>query len=94
MLDIGSGVGDVAMVAARLVGASGEVIGVEQNAGFYRGARERVAAAGFRNVIFIQADANALAIGGSFDAIVGRFYFEPQPGSGKNAPVRGATADP
>jgi SAM-dependent methyltransferase len=73
VLDLGSGMGDVAMIAARLVGASGEVLGVEQNASFVARARERAAAVGFRNLSFIQADANALAIDGSFDAVVGRF---------------------
>ena len=32
VLDIGSGVGDVAMLAAGLVGPSGEVLGVERDA--------------------------------------------------------------
>jgi len=31
VLDLGSGVGDVAMLAARLVGPSGEVIGIERD---------------------------------------------------------------
>jgi predicted O-methyltransferase YrrM len=31
ILDIGSGVGDVAMLAARLVGPSGEIVGVERD---------------------------------------------------------------
>src|SRR5215471_19576263 len=72
VLDIGSGMGDVAMIAARLVGASGEVLGIERNVSFIARARERVATIGFRNVTFIQADANALAIEGPFDAVVGR----------------------
>jgi protein-L-isoaspartate O-methyltransferase len=50
VLDIGSGIGDVAMIAARLVGASGEVLGIERNASFVARARERVATIGFRNV--------------------------------------------
>ena len=73
VLDIGSGIGDVAMIVARLVGTSGEVLGVEHNPGFVARARERIAAVGFRNVNFIQADANALAINRSFDGVVGRF---------------------
>src|ERR1051326_4326669 len=55
VLDIGSGLGDVAMIAARLVGESGEVLGIDRNAGFVARARERVAAVGFRNVTFVQA---------------------------------------
>jgi ubiquinone/menaquinone biosynthesis C-methylase UbiE len=79
VLDIGSGIGDVAMIAARLVGPSGEVVGVEQNAGFLARARERICAVGFRNVTFIQADANALAIDRSFDAVVGRSVLNHNP---------------
>ena len=72
VLDIGSGLGDVPMIAARLVGASGEVVGIERDAGSLARARERVSAVGFRNVRFIQADVNDIAIDGSFDAAVGR----------------------
>jgi len=79
VLDIGSGMGDVAIIAARLVGASGEVLGVERNASFVARARERVAAIGFRNVTFIQADANGLAIKGPFDAVVGRLVLNHNP---------------
>ena len=79
VLDVGSGLGDVAMIAARLVGASGEVIGIEQNATFAARARERVIAAGFKNVTFIHTEASALAIDGSFDAIVGRFVLNHNP---------------
>lgn len=31
VLDVGSGVGDVALIAARLVGPSGEVVGIERD---------------------------------------------------------------
>jgi SAM-dependent methyltransferase len=79
VLEIGSGVGDVAMIAARLVGTSGEVLGVERNAGFVARARERVAAIGFRNVAFVQADANAVIIPRAFDAVVGRFVLNHNP---------------
>jgi SAM-dependent methyltransferase len=79
VLDVGSGIGDVAMIAARLVGPSGEVVGVERNAGSVARARERIAAVGFRHVTFIQADANALAIDGPFDAVVGRLVLNHCP---------------
>lgn len=79
VLDVGSGLGDVAMIAARLVGASGEVIGIEQNATFVARARERVSTAGFKNVTFIQTDASALVIDGSFEAVVGRFVLNHNP---------------
>jgi len=81
VLDIGSGIGDVSMIAARLVGPSGEVIGVERNARYIARAKERVAAVGFRNVTFVQADLNDIAVPGWFDAAVGRLIltFFPDP---------------
>src|SRR5215467_15846591 len=56
ILDIGSGVGDVAMLAARLVGPSGEIVGVERDARSIARARARVAEAGLHNVTFMQSD--------------------------------------
>jgi ubiquinone/menaquinone biosynthesis C-methylase UbiE len=40
ILDIGSGVGDVAMLAARLVGPSGEIVGIERDVRSIARARE------------------------------------------------------
>src|SRR2546427_2983877 len=57
VLDLGSGVGDVAMLVARLVGPSGEVMGIERDASSIARARVRVAEAGLRNVSFTQTDA-------------------------------------
>ena len=56
VLDVGSGVGDVAMLAARLVGPTGTVVGVERDAGTLTKARERVAEAGLDNVTFVETD--------------------------------------
>ena len=72
VLDIGSGVGDVSMIAARLVGPSGRVVGVERNTDYIARATDRIAALGFRNVEFVQADLNELGIDATFDAAVGR----------------------
>ncbi len=81
VLDIGSGVGDVAMLAARLVGASGEVVGVERDPRAITKARARVAEAGLRNVTFMQADVNEVTSDKTYDAVVGRFIlqFLPDP---------------
>src|SRR5689334_15433463 len=79
VLDIGSGIGDVAMIAGRLVGASGAVVGIERDARYIARARERVATIGFTSVTFIQADANAMSIEGPFDAVVGRFVLSHNP---------------
>jgi ubiquinone/menaquinone biosynthesis C-methylase UbiE len=73
VLDLGSGMGDVAMLLARLVGPSGEVVGVERNASSIARAKARVAAAGLRNVKFLNSDVNNIPADEPFDAAVGRF---------------------
>ncbi len=50
VLDLGSGMGDVSTLVAGLVGASGEVVGMERDATSIERARARVAASGLRNV--------------------------------------------
>src|SRR4030095_3540018 len=52
VLDIGSGVGGVAMLAARLVGPSGEVVGIERDPKSIAKARARVTEARLHNVSF------------------------------------------
>lgn len=81
VLDLGSGVGDVAMLVARLVGPSGEVVGIERDAESIARARVRVAEASLHNVSFIQSDADEVSSDGLFDAAVGRFIlqFLPDP---------------
>src|SRR6266581_8053350 len=81
VLDLGSGVGDVAMLAARLVGPSGEVVGIERDASSIARANARVAEAGLRNVTFIHTDVNQITSDQPFDAAVGRFIlmFLPDP---------------
>jgi ubiquinone/menaquinone biosynthesis C-methylase UbiE len=81
VLDIGSGVGDVAMLAANLVGPSGEVLGIERDPRSVARARSRVAEAGLHNVSFTESDANQIASDKPFDAAVGRFIlqFLPDP---------------
>jgi 2-polyprenyl-3-methyl-5-hydroxy-6-metoxy-1,4-benzoquinol methylase len=73
VLDLGSGMGDVAMLLARLVGPSGEVVGVERNANSIERAKARVATAGLRNVNFLNSDVNNIVSDRPFDAAVGRF---------------------
>jgi SAM-dependent methyltransferase len=76
VLDLGSGVGDVAMLVARLVGPSGEVVGVERDTHSIARARARVAESGQRNVSFTESDVNQIANDTPFDAAVGRFILE------------------
>ncbi len=72
ILDIGSGVGDVAMLAARLVGPSGAVVGVERDVRSIAKARARAAEAGLHNVTFMQSDVTEVTSGEPFDGVVGR----------------------
>src|SRR6188472_3599339 len=73
VLDIGSGLGDVAMLVARLVGPSGEVVAIERDPRSIAKARARVTEAGFDNVRFNESDVGEIPDGKPFDAAVGRF---------------------
>jgi len=76
LLDLGSGVGDVAMLAARLVGSSGEVVGVERDPRSMARARARVGAAGLTNVSFTECDVSEVRTSKLFDAALGRFILQ------------------
>jgi len=81
VLDLGSGVGDVAMLVARLVGPSGEVVAVERDRNSIAKARARVIEAGFHNVNFSEADLSEITDQKPFDGVVGRFIlmYLPEP---------------
>jgi len=73
ILDLGSGVGDVAMLVARLVGPSGEVVAIERDSNSIAKARARVTEAGFHNVSFNESGVDEILDEKPFDAAVGRF---------------------
>ena len=73
VLDLGSGVGDVAMLVARLVGPSGEVVAIERDPKAIAKASARVTEAGFHNVSFNESNVNEILDEKPFDAAVGRF---------------------
>jgi SAM-dependent methyltransferase len=64
------------MLVARLVGPSGEVVGIERDTQSIARARARVAEAGLQNVSFTQSDVFQVASTRPFDAAVGRFILE------------------
>jgi ubiquinone/menaquinone biosynthesis C-methylase UbiE len=73
VLDVGCGTGDVSLLAARLVGAGGEVVGIDREAQMVEAARKRANDLGLANVRFVQGDFRELgAAEGAFDAAVGR----------------------
>jgi ubiquinone/menaquinone biosynthesis C-methylase UbiE len=73
VLDLGSGVGDVAMLVARLVGPSGEVVAIERDPKSIAKANARVTEAGVHNVSFNESNVNEILDEKPFDAAVGRF---------------------
>src|SRR5450432_2082447 len=81
VLDVGSGVGNVALLAASLVGETGQVVGVDRDTVALAKARSWAGAARATNVRFVETDLTDLQLDGDFDAIVGRFIlmFLPDP---------------
>ena len=72
VLDVGSGVGDIAILVARLVGPDGSVVGVDVDGSALQTARDRAGLLGLQNVTFIQGDVRSAGAGADFDAAVGR----------------------
>ena len=72
VLDIGSGVGDVSLLAARLVGPKGAVLGIDRAASSVQTANGRATALGINHVRFEQADLDRFEADQTFDALVGR----------------------
>src|SRR5262249_16022930 len=71
ILDIGSGMGDVAMLAAEF---GARVTGVDSDADVVQRARSRAAAHGLAGQIdFIHADIFGFSPTGLFDAVIGRY---------------------
>jgi ubiquinone/menaquinone biosynthesis C-methylase UbiE len=73
VLDIGSGAGDVAMLAAEMVGPTGSVVGLDRDSASVAWAAKRVAEAGIANIHFQTAQFNEFTDSRPFDALVGRF---------------------
>jgi SAM-dependent methyltransferase len=73
VLEAGSGAGDVALLAAELVGPIGRVIGVDNNPEILATARARAQVARLTQVSFVESDLTALVLDDTFDAVVGRY---------------------
>jgi 2-polyprenyl-3-methyl-5-hydroxy-6-metoxy-1,4-benzoquinol methylase len=72
VLDIGCGVGDVSLLAARHVGPQGAVLGIDRAASSVESARARASALGVAQARFEQADLATFDTRQTFDALVGR----------------------
>lgn len=80
VLDVGSGLGDVSLIAAEIVGPGGRVVGVERDASVVAAARARVAAEGCADHVSFHVQAlDDFRPEGRFDALVGRFVLQYQP---------------
>jgi ubiquinone/menaquinone biosynthesis C-methylase UbiE len=91
VLDIGCGVGDVALLAGELVGPYGSVLGIDRSAAAVKTAERRVAQAkqdcGIR---FAVADLDSFHPDETFDAIIGRLIlmYLPDPAAALRRLVR------
>ncbi len=72
-LDIGCGVGDVAMLLADAVGESGVVVGIDREPRAIETARARAAKAGYRQIDFAVSSDEGLLEYPPFDAAMGRY---------------------
>jgi ubiquinone/menaquinone biosynthesis C-methylase UbiE len=81
VLDVGSGAGDVAFLAAELVGSSGQVVGIDRSPDALTLARSRAKEQSLANVTFSESELSAMAFDQLFDAAIGRYVlcFQPDP---------------
>jgi ubiquinone/menaquinone biosynthesis C-methylase UbiE len=73
VLDLGCGTGDVAMLAAEIVGSEGEVVGIDRSADVLAVAQGRALGAGHMNIEFREGATESFADRWPFDLAVGRY---------------------
>jgi ubiquinone/menaquinone biosynthesis C-methylase UbiE len=76
VLDIGCGMGDVTMLAAKLVGPGGRVVSIDLDMASIETAQKRASAIGLNNATFNRGDISTFTDADPFDAIVGRLVLE------------------
>jgi 2-polyprenyl-3-methyl-5-hydroxy-6-metoxy-1,4-benzoquinol methylase len=81
VLDVGCGSGDVAFLAADLVGPSGKVVAVDRERKAVDWADARARSFGIRNVNFVEGDPAEMEFDRQFDAVIGRLVmmYYPNP---------------
>ena len=72
VLDLGTGLGHVARIAAQMVGPDGAVVGIDESGDALAVARRRAETDGVGNLSFVEADVRQWASPEPFDAVVGR----------------------
>jgi ubiquinone/menaquinone biosynthesis C-methylase UbiE len=90
VLDLGSGAGDVALLAASLVGETGSVVGIDRAEASVDAATRRASEMGVPNVRFRAGAVESLDLDETFDAVVGRLIllYLPDPAAANAAIVR------
>ncbi len=73
ILDLGCGAGDVSMMAAKMVGPQGSVVGVDQSSEAIAKAESRAREAGLPQIEFLTTRVEELASIDQFDGIIGRY---------------------
>ncbi len=83
VLDLGSGMGDVALLAADIVGPSGRVVGLDPDAAALKRAAERTIEQGCSSWVSFQAfNLEDFTTTELFDAVIGRYILLYQPDAG------------
>ena len=77
--DLGCGVGDVSLLAARMVGTAGSVLGIDRSANSVEIARRRIGTLQIPNVRFEVAELDDFDTKEIFDAVIGRLVLLYQP---------------
>jgi SAM-dependent methyltransferase len=87
---VGSGAGDVALLVAGIVGATGEVVGVDRSETPLLTARKRAAQHKLPNLSFRVGNPAEMSFERPFDAVVGRYVlmFQPDPAATLRALAR------
>lgn len=90
VLDLGTGAGDVALLAASLVGETGSVLGIDRAEASVDAATRRAGEMGVMNVRFQAGTIENLELEGKFDAVVGRLVllYLPDPAAALATIVR------
>jgi SAM-dependent methyltransferase len=90
VLDVGSGVGNVASLCGELVGPNGEVVGTDLAMVAVERAQQRVRNMKSGRISFRRGDASELSFDEPFDAVVGRYvlHFMPDPARSLRAIAR------
>jgi protein-L-isoaspartate O-methyltransferase len=80
ILDVGTGTGDTALLAARRVGPKGFVLATDASAQMLAAAAKAARAQGLTNVEIRQMDGSRLTLDEQFDAVIGRHSVQFLPG--------------